>query len=311
MQHSSPLLSVFDSHIHPVLALDRESGFLTYGNVKATELFKIPSNLNRITLADVCANIKPSGNEEHFYHATAIFKLNRLDSNQFSDTILFFEPIEEQPGKKSLQTGELAASLVAHLFRSPLTALIGLAEMVSTSTEENKDLISKALTDGLHRIGGFVDDLDDFNTEYKSDIQRVNIGALLQTLLYELPADKRRLIELNTTNFQYEVNTDAKLLKEICNELIDNAFDFGTDTLSPVKIDLIDSRYIRISNTGYLPNEIEEQIFIPFYTTKSQNWGLGLSKAIKKATAIGATLRLINNSRIDGIVFEIYFTKPD
>lgn len=305
MQTSSSLLSVFDSHINPVLALNRETGFITFGNKKATELFKLPSNLDRLTLADVCTNIKPSGSEEYFYHSTALFKLNRLDSNQFPDTILFFEPMEEQPGKKSMQTGELAASLVAHLFRSPLTALIGLAEMVSTSTEENKELISKALTDGLHRIGGFVNDLDDFTKVDKLNLQAVNLGVLLQTFVNQLESNARKAIQLDLMDSSKSIQTDAKLVQEILAELIKNALEYGIDELSNIEIHQKSASSVWIGNAGMITKEIESGLFQPFFSTKSQNWGLGLSKAVRKAQALGGTLRLIENSRIKGIIFEL------
>ncbi|TNE71808.1 HAMP domain-containing histidine kinase [bacterium] len=311
-QTSLELLSIFDNHIHSVLAIDRDSNRIMYANAKALELFEIPSDQLLNKSVDVFLNnVKFQGSEEVFIFKEHNLIVNRLNCKRFNEQVIFLSEKEPEPGKKAITTAELASSLVAHLFRSPLTALLGLAEMVANSNEQNREKLSQALIDGLQRISGFVDELDTFNADLKADIQRVNIGALIQSLLYELPANKRQLVQLNSSSYQFEIDTDAKLLKEICVELIENAFDFGADTLSPVKIDLINTGIIRISNAGQLPKEIEQGLFIPFFTTKAQNWGLGLSKAVKKAEAIGATLRLMNNSRIEGIIFEIYFNQVD
>jgi signal transduction histidine kinase len=304
---SLELLSLFDSHVHAVIALERESREVVYANSIAKELFI--SQLLGLNGDSLISPTRILGTSEVWFHSNQTFSINRLDCKRFNEQVIFIIPKENEPGTKAITTAELAASLVAHLFRSPLTALLGLAEMVGQANETNRDKLAMALTDGLKRISSFVDDLDTFNSTIKPDIQTINLGALLQSLIYDLPAQQRQLIQFKTAPGILEIDTDARLLKEICLELINNAFEFGVDSLSPLLIELRSDAQIRISNAGQLSKDVESKLFIPFFTTKAQNWGLGLSSAVKKAEAIGAMLRLTNNSRIDGIVFEISFLK--
>lgn len=304
---SLELLSLFDTHVNAVIALERDSREVVYANTVAKALFSSePLGQNGDQLLSPTRML---GTSEVWYQAKQTFYINRLDCKRFNEQVIFITPKENEPGTKAITTAELASSLVAHLFRSPLTALFGLAEMVSNANETNRDKLAAALTDGLKRISGLVDDLDAFNTPIKPDIQKVNIGALLQSLIYELPASQRQLIQFKSAPGILEIDTDARLLKEICLELIKNAFEFGVDSLAPLQIELGADAHIRISNSGQLSRELESKLFIPFFTTKSQNWGLGLPSAVKKAEAIGAMIRLTNNSRIEGIVFEISFLK--
>ncbi len=304
---SLELLSIFDAHVHAVIALERDSRQVVYVNSVAKELFE--TDITGKQVDEILAPTRVLGTNELWLHQHQTFYINRLDCKRFNEQVIFITPKENEPGTKAITTAELASSLVAHLFRSPLTALLGLAEMVSEANENNRDKLAAALTDGLKRISGFVDDLDAFNAPIKPDIQPVNLGAVLQSLIYELPASQRQLIHFKTAPGILEIDTDARLLKEICHELINNAFEFGVDALSPLHIELHADARIRIANAGHLSRELESNLFIPFFTTKSQNWGLGLSTAVKKAESIGALLRLTNNSRIEGIVFEIRFLK--
>jgi len=298
------IVSIFDEHIIPVIGVNLAADSVSYANKKAENLFGF-SPVGEHPFSLLSGKIKPFGNEERLVSTKGLFRILRLDSTQFNDQIIFFEPIEEEPGKKVMVAGESAASLITHLFRSPLTALFGLSEMISTSTDANKELIAHAITDGLTRMSGFLDQLETFTKIDQPDTQSVHLGALIQSFIYKLPAHQRQKIQFTMAPGISEVRTDALFIHEILSELIKNAFEHGSDVLSPIVIQLFDSKTFQVSNTGFISNDIVDGLFQPFFSTKSQNWGLGLSRCVKKAQALGGTLRLIENSRIKGISIEL------
>lgn len=80
------------------------------------------------------------------------------------------------------------------------------------------------------------------------------------------------------------VSTDEKLLSQVIINLLKNACEalLSSNTPKPkIAIKIIESASevrINISNNGpFIPAEIREQIFIPFYTTKEEGSGVGLS----------------------------------
>lgn len=102
------------------------------------------------------------------------------------------------------------------------------------------------------------------------------------------------------------VSTDEKLLSQVIINLLKNACEAlqSVDTEYPkLIIKLSDSENnirLEISNNGpQIPPEIKEQIFIPFYTTKSEGSGVGLSLSKQIMLKMGGDIML--NSDEDGL----------
>ncbi|WP_369407473.1 ATP-binding protein [Rhodothermus marinus] len=60
-----------------------------------------------------------------------------------------------------------------------------------------------------------------------------------------------------------------------------------------------------------MPPEVAEQIFVPFFTTKAQNLGIGLPIARRIAEAHGGTVYLANNDPDAGICMALILPQDD
>lgn len=93
------------------------------------------------------------------------------------------------------------------------------------------------------------------------------------------------------------VQADKNLISHVLVNLLKNAIEAGATAIrinsrtienESVTIDVID-------NGQPVSDECAEQIFVPFFTTKRDGSGIGLSVARRIMNLHGGTLQLINN----------------
>ncbi len=96
------------------------------------------------------------------------------------------------------------------------------------------------------------------------------------------------------------VTTDENLLSQVLINLIKNALE-TYDEDNPIEKPVIQIRarermshvQINICNNGeQIPPEIQEQIFVPFYTTKENGSGIGLSLSKQVMLKLGGDIIL-------------------
>jgi C4-dicarboxylate-specific signal transduction histidine kinase len=111
------------------------------------------------------------------------------------------------------------------------------------------------------------------------------------------------------------LHADRVSLQQVLINLVMNACDAmagttGQDRQFTIGTGLADNNFVLVSvsdnGTGIAPEKLE-QVFAPFYTTKAQGMGLGLSVCRTIITAHGGKLWAANNS---GCGATIYFTLP-
>ena len=91
---------------------------------------------------------------------------------------------------------------------------------------------------------------------------------------------------IHTDKSPKQIVADKNLLNQVIINLINNSFDAvletGLDRIIEINImkTLHDRVLIKISNNGpVIPPQLQEKIFIPFFTTKKNGSGIGLSIA--------------------------------
>jgi PAS domain S-box-containing protein len=179
--------------------------------------------------------------------------------------------------------GQVVAEITNEI-KNPLMMIGGFARQVIKHTSDDKNLTKlNIITDEVLRLENLLEELREFYLPRISSIEEIDLNELLQEV-YSLVKDdsKRKSIHTHVELDQIPtiVKGDKGKLKQVFLNLVKNSIEAmeegGNLTVkSQVNLDLVE---ITVTDDGTgIPEEDQEKIFSPFFTTKKQGTGLGLS----------------------------------
>ncbi len=184
--------------------------------------------------------------------------------------------------------GELASNM-AHEINSPLTNILGYAELIGQETDMG-DIMSGigVIKNESLRARGIVRQMLEFARKRPAEMVEVNINALLEEVIaLTLPRMKNSGIRIIEEYAELpSVMGDPNQIKQVFLNVLNNAVDAMSE--SPMDRDKVisirtstpgSSVSIEIADTGCgIPREILPRIFEPFFSVKKvHGTGLGLS----------------------------------
>ena len=216
--------------------------------------------------------------------------------------IITFQDIRSEIEQKEIEAWHNVIRILAHEMLNSFTPIGSLATTIKTLTEdengkylslneiENDDIqdINMAATTIKKRSDGllaFVNDYRTISSVPVPQLQKLNVRKFLETIkILMAPILKNSKIELTILPIPVNVIifADAKLIEQVLINLINNSIHALGGRENPnIKISCIvesNKTIIIISDNGMgIEEEIINQIFIPFYTTKKKGSGIGLS----------------------------------
>ncbi|MEP6896429.1 MAG: ATP-binding protein, partial [Chloroflexota bacterium] len=219
--------------------------------------------------------------------------------------------------EKMAAAGRLTAS-IAHEVNNPLQSVqncLHIAGREDVSPEKRKEYFDLAREE-LERLMKTMQRMLDYYRPGAAKVERVDILELLKHVL-SLTSQQlgQHHIEV-TTNFPdslppiYVVNSQ---IQQIFFNLILNSLDAmsggGTLTIEARAVENGVEMLFEDSGPG-IPEELRNNIFEPFYSTKDGGTGLGLTVSYNIVTAHGGTLDLIDG-RDTGACFRLFLPMGD
>jgi signal transduction histidine kinase len=209
--------------------------------------------------------------------------------------------------------GQLSAGL-AHEIRNPLGVIKGSADMLSRKVAASEPLVAELagyISSEVNRLNALVVRFLDFARPSKLELRPERIPEIVDRALdaaaASFPNAGVEIERLYAPNLP-EVPADAQLCEQVFVNLITNAFQamqaqeasFAKTLRLSIAPEVVNGEsgvgvIVEDSGPG-VPPELHEQIFNPFFTSKKDGVGLGLSIVAKIVDDHRGTIRLENNT---------------
>ena len=169
-------------------------------------------------------------------------------------------------------------------------------------------------SEGLLR---FADTYRSLSKNIIPEIQPVNLHELLNSiyrLMQPSLVQKGILLEVKTDNSSAIAHIDRNLIEQVVINFITNATFAVKDRKDPHIIlfsgSVEETPYFTVADNGCgISEEIQEKIFIPFFSTKKSGTGVGLSLSREIIKMHNGRLQL-QTKEDEGSAFTVLFTKP-
>lgn len=233
-----------------------------------------------------------------------------------SISILTLKDIGRELSEKETESWDKLTHVLTHEIMNSIAPIVSLSGTLLSyyqhkglpkSRNEITDQTIQRTIRGLHTVKSQGQNLMHFTDSYRrlSYLQPptlcpFSLNHLVDTLQWLLHADLEKqsiAFPISFTPAEIELHADEKLLSQVLLNLIKNAMQaLEEKEKGSIRLDVTQSHTetsIEVTDNGPgIPQEILEDIFVPFFTTKSTGSGIGLSLSRQIIRMHGGDLRV-------------------
>ncbi len=319
-------------------------GHILFSNPKMEKLlnYKPLNHIKQIQLVDqglfdIFKNIKPferklfqlSNERESIQLA---IKSSEIISNKEVLNLITVQDIKNELDKKETDSWIKLIRVLTHEIMNTVTPITSISASILNYYKDKDEIVALEQLDeskirmtakGLEVIKDQGNDLMSFVQSYRSflnvpapDKILINVDKLLEKVLVLMTQNQNEhVVDITITSPEesMEIYADEKLITQVLVNLSKNAIQ-ALNGVENAKLELIagvtesGKKYITVKDNGPgIPPEILQQIFVPFYTTKSDGTGVGLSLSKQIMHLHGGNLTvhsILNKETIFTLLFE-------
>jgi len=224
--------------------------------------------------------------------STEVIPLNLYGADY---TIISFQNIKDEIEQKEIEAWNRLIGVISHEILNSITPISSLSDTVN-SMVANKDYLDKEdledLKPAIKTIKRRSEGLLDFVKDYRliaelptPELEFHSIGGILQhiqVLMQPFAAAKNIKLKVGQTSSKITVNVDLKLVEQALINLVTNSIYSLEDIPNPlIEIDYRleqNKLFIDVADNGKgIEPDVLEKIFVPFFTTRKNGSGIGLT----------------------------------
>lgn len=235
----------------------------------------------------------------------------KLDGQEIM--ILAMQNISSELEQQEVEAWQKLIRVLTHEIKNSVIPISTLSEVVEDMLSESEETVRlegeeaddfrtsiRTISKRSRGLVGFVEKYSDLSRVPKPEFKPVAVDPLIQNVikLFETEANlKQRPVLENSLGL--EVSVDEEMIEQVLINLLKNAREALVAT-QDARISVFQERegkYLKIAvkdNGPGMDRETQRNIFVPFYTTKDQGSGIGLSLSRQILRAHHGSLNVIS-----------------
>jgi signal transduction histidine kinase len=225
--------------------------------------------------------------------STEVIPLNLYNTDY---TIISFQNIKDEIEQKESEAWNRLIGVISHEILNSITPISSLSNTVDGMIADKQSLNFEELEDlkpAIKTIRRRSEGLLDFVKDYRliaelptPDLHYHTIGEILQhikVLMQPFASGRNIILKVEQTSSKISINIDLKLVEQALINLVTNSIYAleGTTEQPVIEINYrLDQNklYFEVSDNGKgIEPELLEKIFVPFFTTRKNGSGIGLT----------------------------------
>lgn len=219
--------------------------------------------------------------------------------------IVAFQDLTRLVHSQKMAAWQNMARSLAHEVKNPLSPILWAAEGILEKNESSGALdeiyVEKkcnTIIKEVKRLKDLISEFSSFAKHHDPDLKSGSIGTVLEEVLSLYSNLSNIRIKKDLPSEFPVINMNENMMKQVFINIIQNAIDAMPDggelyvkgTVLPDNISLS----FKDTGTG-IPDKIKEHLFNPYFTTKKNGTGLGLTILSKILTDHNGKIRIISN----------------
>jgi nitrogen fixation/metabolism regulation signal transduction histidine kinase len=243
--------------------------------------------------------LKKTINNELFY---LTFSLSKFKIDQKNIKLFTIHDVKQEIETNEIESWQKLTRVLTHEMMNSITPITSLAHAIKRYLRSDEELISQQDIDNElildiftnadiieNRGKGLLEFINNYRTITKlpkPKFEQIETKVFLENIiqLFDKQLNERKIVtELNINPINHSFIADKGMIEQIIINLIKNSLEATIDIPKPCIIissftDETQKTKITVSDNGIgISQDLMENIFVPFFTTKEKGSGIGLS----------------------------------